>query len=474
MTKPPNILLVITDQQQGATVDPESPCVTPNARRLAREGLRFTRGYTPVGLTGPAHASLMTGVYPSRHGMLNNYWTQGAIRPDLEPSLKTYPENLREAGYSLSTTGKWAETKTRTAEDFGFFIKNGAVIEMRKGRKKIPRPITKGIRIERPGWPVYILCGISSEEPEMDGDWRVMSGTVEEIERLAEAGQPWMIRAKFNAPHDSFIGYDPYVAQYKLDEIQLPANFEDDLKTKPNILRRQYEELWKSLSREDYRMALMCYWAFTTFVDDMLGRILDALDRTGQADDTLVIFTSDHGDMATSHKLFLKGVAPYEETYRVPFILRWPKGIGAPGRTCDAFASWLDLTATMIDVAGAQPLTPCSGRSLKPFFESSDIPAGWRNEFYGQFTGTELYYTQRILNNGKHKFIFNGFDFDELYDLENDPFEMNNLALDPAYDSVRQMMIERMWARIAEEDEDFGHYYPTVALTRWGPGLRTW
>ena len=311
MAKLPNILLVITDQQQGATVDPGAPCVTPNADRLAREGVRFTRGYTPVGLTGPAHASLMTGVYPSRHGMLNNYWTQGAIRPDIEPSLKTYPERLREAGYALSTTGKWAETKTRTAEDFGFFVKGGRVIEMRKGRKKVPRKIKTGIRIERPGWPPYVLCGVSPEAPETDMDWRVMTGTVEEIERLAGVDRPWMIRAKFNAPHDSFIGYEPYIGRYKIDEIQLPANFDDDLTTKPNIYRRQYEELWKTLSRDDFRMALMCYWAFTTFVDDMLGRILDALDRTGQAGDTLVIFTSDHGDMATSHKLFLKGCLLY-------------------------------------------------------------------------------------------------------------------------------------------------------------------
>jgi len=251
-----------------------------------------------------------------------------------------------------------------------------------------------------------------------------------------------------------------------------PLIFGDDLSDKPAIYRRWRKELWSKLTEEDYRKALMHYWALTTCVDEEFGHILDALDETGQAENTLVIYTSDHGDMATSHGLFLKGVTPFEEVYRVPLIMRWPEGIRKPGREVDAFVTWLDLTATILDVAGAEPIPNSPGRSLLPFLRGEE-PPDWPQDFFGQFTGTEYYYTQRILRTRDFKLVFNGFDFDELYDLRSDPFEMRNLAHDPAYEEVKCKLYRRLWDRMIEVDDPLvAVHYPTVALATYGPFVK--
>jgi arylsulfatase A-like enzyme len=459
----PNILLIVTDQQQGATVDPDSPCQTPMSDRLAAQGVRFSLGYTPVGLTGPAHASLLTGAYPHMHGNRNNCWGTARIRADILP-MPIYPERLIEAGYTLLNVGDLKASRARAAEDLGF--RNLTPREVSIGSGKAAAINAK--IIPRSGWQDYMLYGVFGKDEDQQSDYRKAQLVIDEMPRLAAQDKPWMFRVKLQAPHDSFVPPQKYLDLYKDSPVPLPESFKDNLRDKPNIYRRHYETMWSGLTDEEFRLAREHYFAFASFVDAQIGRIIDGLDASGQADNTLVIVTSDHGDMAAAHKLFLKGVMPYEECYRVPLIVRWPGVVGAAGAVCEEFATWVDLTATMLDAAGAKPLELCVGRSIRPLLEGR-TPADWPQYFYGQCSGAEYYYTQRILRDKRFKFIFNGFDFDELYDLREDPHEMRNLARDSAYQKVKEQMIEQLWAVCLKMEDTIGSKYPTVSLLWPGP-----
>ncbi len=215
------------------------------------------------------------------------------------------------------------------------------------------------------------------------------------------------------------------------------------------------------------REAIRHFWAYCTYLDDLFGQLLAALDATGQRENTLVLYTSDHGDYCGEHGLFAKGIPCFQGAYRVPAVIRWPAGVVAPGRRDDAFVSLADFGPTFQDVAGVASGT-ATGASLLPFLRG-ESPASWRDEIHTQCNGVELYYTQRSVMTRDFKYVFNGFDRDELYDLRTDPHEMRNLAADPAYESVKREMCGRMWRFAYQEDDTAINPYITVGLAPYGP-----
>ena len=271
-------------------------------------------------------------------------------------------------------------------------------------------------------------------------------------------------------PHDPFNVPARYRDMYDASSIALPPSYSDTLQDKPAIYQRQRRQLWDQLTTEEVRESIAHYWAYCTIQDAMLGEVLTALDDTGQADDTLVIFLSDHGDYCGAHGLYLKGVPAFREAYHVPCIVRWPNGLVNPGRSEDSLISLADFAPTFLEMAGIQVAQRPSGASLVPFFEDR-TPSGWRNFLCTQLNGVELYYTQRAVFNHTHKYVFNGFDFDEFYDLERDPHEMTNLIDDPAYESIRRELIRALWAFAAQEEDHIFNPYGTVALMPYGPAL---
>ncbi|HEX6970780.1 MAG TPA: sulfatase/phosphatase domain-containing protein, partial [Limnochordia bacterium] len=248
----------------------------------------------------------------------------------------------------------------------------------------------------------------------------------------------------------------------------------DQMEDKPRIYQRQRREVWDHLSEDEVREAIAHYWGYCTMIDEMFGEVLAALDRTGQADDTLVLFLSDHGDYAGAHGLFCKGVAAFDEAYHIPLVVRWPAR--AAPREVDAFVTLADILPTLVEAAGGRLPPDLSGRSLLPWLEG-ETPTGWPDAFFSQFNGVELYYTQRIVQTARYKYVFNGFDFDELYDLAADPYECTNLidqlADDPQLGAVRRELVRRMW-QFARREEDTAHSaYVTVALAPYGP-MEAW
>ncbi|RLI02151.1 hypothetical protein DRO38_04285 [Candidatus Bathyarchaeota archaeon] len=476
----PNILIVMTEHQQGRTVDPDCPCRMPNVKdRIAGEGLRFELGYTPTALCSPARASFFTGLYPSVHGMYNNYHSMPVIHGGLFPGVKLFSENLKKAGYNLSFIGKWHVSGEKGPADYGWSIPK-AQTPWDGGPLGFPKPGSRLRRYREPrkdlkryavvrrnGWPDYIIYGTRPGKPEDMMDFKRGKIAAEEIRRLSKKSEPWIIYVGLTEIHDPYIVVEPYASMYDPEDVPLPENYYDHLEDKPAIYRRMRRQLWDQLSEEQIREAMAYYWGLCTMNDDVVGMLLDALEDAGVEDNTLVLFIADHGDQVGGHGLFLKGVLPFEESYRIPMVVRWPHVIKR-GSTCSEFVTLCDFAPTFCEIAGAEPLNPCHGRSLLPIFEGS-VPEDWPKSFYGQFLGTEYYYTQRIVRDHRYKYVFNAFDFDELYDLRSDPYEMKNLAFDSEYEDVKRRLIEEMWRWAEKTDDIIFNSYPSVALVPYGP-----
>lgn len=466
--KPPNILIFMTDQQQACTVEPGHPCQTPAIRRLAAEGIRFSRAYTPTPMCAPARASLMTSLYAHAHGMLNNNHVAQAMRTGLNPGVSLWSERLKESGYQMHFAGKWHVSRDKGPSEYGWQEPD----EESKKKAWLPWP-TPGARskqhwIRRPGWKPYELYGSVQGGPEQFSEYKWTQYARGKVKELAARSEPWCLYLGTHGPHDPFSVPEEYVRRYEGMEIPKPASFDDSMADKPAIYRRLKEEVWGGLTWDDYAETIRHYWAYNSFIDDQFAGLMATLEETGQADDTLVLYLSDHGEMMGSHGLFYKGVMAFEECYRVPLIMRWPRGIKA-GQVCQEFVTLMDIGPTLLEITGSRPLETAHGRSLTPLWKGQ-TPADWPQEFYGQYHGSELYSSQRVLTTKRHKYVFNGFDYDELYDLEEDPGEMKNLNASPAHRPLRDDLIRRLWARAgAVGDAISCHGYPSTDLLPIGP-----
>lgn len=278
--------------------------------------------------------------------------------------------------------------------------------------------------------------------------------------------KPFHIHCGPTNPHDPYVVPKKYVDMYDLDDVPLPANYHDDLQDKPRIYQRQ-AKLWSQLTEEEVRDSVRHYWADCTMVDELRGMLYDAIDDLGIRDNTILVFTSDHGDYVGAHGLYCKGVPAFDEAMRVPLIVRWPEGIESPGREVDEFITLADFHATFLDLAGIEPI-PTHGASFAPFFNSSEVE-GWTDQYYNQMGSVELWYTQRFVQTKYGKYVFNGFDFDELYDLANDPLEMENVIDDPVYEDLRTDMLKRLWKQARRTNDLIAIRYHTCAIAPFGP-----
>ncbi|MHB1355409.1 MAG: sulfatase-like hydrolase/transferase [Anaerolineae bacterium] len=478
----PNILIFQNDQEWGGVLEPGHPCRTPNADRLAAQGIRFSQAYTIAAHCCPSRATFMSGLYPSRHGIYNNVLNPAAINTSLKPGVTLFSEVLRDAGYALAYAGKWHVCADEQPRDRGWqqYLatavtpeKHGLDWETWRERALSPeddRPRGRG-EIIRPGWGRFRTYGTRPTDPACapydPGDYRIVQTGIRAMQDLAQGNQPWCVYIGPNGPHDPYIIPEHYATMYDPADVPLPASFDDDLADKPRIYQRQRQQVWGQMGADEYREAIAHYWGFCTMQDDLLGLALEALEATGQAENTLVLFSSDHGDYAGAHGLFAKGVAAFDECYQVPCVMRWPAGISQPGRTVEAFVNHADMAPTFAALAGAA-MPETSGRSLLPWL-NNEAPQDWPDAVYSQFNGVELYYTQRFVRTHEWKYVYNGFDWDELYDLHRDPHCLRNLACDPAYaDTVREMC-RRMWQFAYAERDTASNSYITVGLAPYGP-----
>jgi arylsulfatase A-like enzyme len=473
----PNILIFMTDHQRGDTVLPEHPSITPNLDRLAREGVTFTNTFCPSPHCCPSRATFFSGLYPSGHGVWNNICNRQALSRGLKEGVRLWSDDLADAGYRLHFSGKWHVSVEESPADHGWiehFVSaaagthHGARWEQYRALAADPESALRGEgEMLRPGYGSGRLYGTDSGGGNRHDENAVAKG-IEVLRSLAQDEEPWCLYVGAVAPHDPYVVPQRFLDLYNLDDVPLPSSYRDDLTDKPAIYRRMRDMTFGQLSERETREAIRHFWAYCSYLDDLFGRLLEALEATGQRDNTLVLYCSDHGDYCGDHGLFAKGIPSFRGAYHVPAIIRWPAFMASPGRRAEGFVSLADFAPTFLEVAGLTPDRDFTGASLVPFIKDEG-PLRWRDELHTQCNGVELYYTQRSVMTNDFKYVFNGFDWDELYDLRIDPDEMRNVANDPAYETVKRDLCRRMWRFAHSEDDTVINPYITVGLAPYGP-----
>jgi arylsulfatase A-like enzyme len=477
---PPNVLLFLMDGVQGAALDPGSPCIAPEMDRLRERGVQFERTYTTCPTCSPARASLMTGLLPHNHGVLEVEHGRDPDQVELRRDKPHWAQRLQAAGYQTAYFGKWHIERTNQLEEFGWGV-NGCKgaehhLDLGKGRDVAAEfPIDPELSRYVEGPPGYhriLHYGVTDVPPEQRYPAHTIDQALAFLEQRTASGEnsdPWCVCVSFSEPNESLIVSRSTFEQYDVESIPLPPNWNDDLSDRPNIYQRE-RLISEELTERQWRMARACYFGRMTELDDELARLTRHLEESGELENTVVIVTADHGRYVGAHGFDAHNFGPFEEIYRVPLIMAGP-GIAEGART-EGLVSLADLCPTILELTGAEPIEPIDARSFAPLLSAPGETAEFHTA-YAEYFGTRFRLTQRIYWEGNWKFVFNGFDFDELYNLETDPHEMENLAHRPEHRERVERMMSRIWSEIHRTGDRTlaeTHYY-SMRLGAVGPGM---
>lgn len=416
----PNILCIITDDQRPDTVHAlGNPHIrTPNLDRLVQSGVSFTRAIAAFPLCVPSRAEILTGASSFRNGVP---YGGGRLKND----VAFWGDTLRAAGYHTWYTGKWmndGQPKTRGYEETrGLFTAGGAGEKGKLDRYgRMGRLITgyRGWTFKTDDGKVELEKGIglTAKTSRYIGD-----AAVELINR--KPGKPFFLHVNFTAPHDPLIFPPGYEGKYDPAKLPLPANFLSEHPFDHGSLRSRDEQLlpWPR-TPADIRSELAVYYAVIEDMDAQVGRMLQALQANGQLDNTVIIFSSDHGLALGSHGLMGKQNM-YEHTIGVPFIIGGP---GIPKNRRTAAQCYLrDLFPTACELAGVRVPASVQGRSLVPVLTGrADAVYPFVTAYFADF--------QRMIRTDDWKLIFyphlNKY---QLFDLKRDPSELKDLSAEP-------------------------------------------
>lgn len=468
------------------TIGGRTPAKTPNIDEFLKDSVQFSDAYTVAPHCCPSRASLFSGLYPSQHGVWNNVEVDNALSTGLYDGVTLFPERLRDNGYNTVFCGKWHVSAHEGPKDRGFnkvlseYISNygrfdrenkprandWAQIYNESNKDKICLDSKVGKEfgeIVRPEYPKYYQFG-ESKDP-FDDEMRVELAC-KEIEEI-DVDQPFFMYIGTTGPHDPYYPPQRFIDMYKDVDISLPDSFNDPMQDKPALYRRT-RSCFK-LTREEHIESLRRYYAFVSFEDYLFGKVIDSLKKKGIYEDTYVLFLSDHGDYIGAHGLWAKGLPCFREAYNIPLA------IGGPGfekgKVVNELVSICDIAPTILEIAGVGGNEMGVGRSLVPLLKG-DMVKSWREEIYTQTNGNEIYGIQRAVWNKKWKYVFSTFDYDELYDLENDPQELHNLISEgkPLPPVVKELN-KKIWEFARNTGDNCTCPYIMVSLAPYGPGI---
>ena len=430
---PPNILLVHADQHRYDCVGAAGhPLIqTPALDRLAREGVHYTHAYTPIPVCTPARASLLTGTWPARHGFITN--ADSEVHPPASITLPTLYQSLHQADYYVGHVGKWHVHRTMLPTTFGAddYIPEAEYATWRAAQGIAPKPHVNGFFGET---DPYITAEQSSLAWGADQ-------TLKLLQRAAAGNRPFFLRWDPSEPHLPNVVPEPYASQYAPADITPWSSFPDPLTDKPYIQRKQ-RRTWgiEDWTWDNWAPIVARYAGEITLLDHQLGRILHELDRLGMVENTVVIYTADHGDLCGGHGLIDKHFVMYDELVRVPLLVRWPATLPA-NTTCDAFiSSALDIAMTICTAAGITPPQSFAGSNLV-----DELTHPTRTDIYSTYHGNQLgLFTQRMVRDREWKYIWNATAEDELYHIAQDVGEIVNLANNPAYQTELNLMQQKL------------------------------
>lgn len=423
---PPNIVFIMTDDQRHDALSAAGNTIlrTPNIDRIASEGVRFADAFVTNALCAPSRASILTGQYSHAHGVITNgggpqYYNQ----PGLRTKQTTFVELLRSAGYYTALIGKWH----LRSDPRGF---DRWIVFPGQGAYRDPEMIANGTRMKLRGHADDIV-----------GDQGLL------LLRDRPRDRPFCLLYQFKSPHRAWMPAERFARTYEDVEIPLPRTFEDKLAGRPEALRRaemaiadmpDFRDRGVDASlppderkRLNLQHLVKNYYRVLLSVDENVGRLLEALDREGLAENTIVIYTSDNGFFLGEHGLFDKRLM-YEPSIRVPMLVRFPARI-RPG-TIDRSHMTLnvDVAPTLLELAGVPVPGWMHGRSMVPIL-TRHANAPWRDAFlyeYYEYPAEHCVRKHRGIRTARWKLMhfWEHPEEWELYDLASDPDEVNNLA----------------------------------------------
>ena len=462
MTRKLNILFLMTDHTNARALAPDSQCLTPNLDTLASEGIRLGRCYTTNAICSPARASLMTSLYPSAHGMWDCTHTQRPEWVDVPADRFTYFSTLlANEGYYNGYFGKWHVEQTGALENFGWHEYDHT------GGMKKQAASSDRVIVPTPGYRDYLLSGV--DESSSERHHPAFDHGIDFVRRASQKDQPFCCFVSTSEPHDPYIPSRRFLDMYDVERVTVSPTLREEPNGKPEVIRRM-RSVWSSLTDDDWRRVTASYYAVITEIDSEIGRIIDVLKETGQYDNTIIVFTSDHGDMLGSHGLATKGVGTsYEEVYNIPLIIRAPGGVQGK-EDSETLTSLVDLAPTLLDLCDIDGLPEAQGRTLRPVLEGASNTDDYRDA-YAEFFGQRFVYTQRIVWHGDWKYVFSPGGIDELYNLSDDPHEVHNMIDSPPCESTVRDMCARMWQKMRDIGDDslFNTHYATLRTAPIGP-----
>ena len=417
----PNILIVMVDQLSPAFLPAHGHKIvkTPNIDELAKAGVVFESAYCASPLCSPSRASFMSGLLPSRTRVYDN-------AAEFAAGIPTFAHHLRGLGYRTVLSGKMHFCGPDQLHGFESRLTTDIYPADFGWTPDWDRPH------ERPSWyhnmSSVTEAGLCVRTNQLDFDDEVTFAAEREIYDKARGidPRPLLLVASLSHPHDPFAISERYWNLYGDDEIDMPGPAIPPRQLDPHSrrLRHVYAMDSEPVTMEQIRAARRAYYGEISYVDDNLGRLTRALRECRLADDTIVIFLGDHGEMLGERGLWYK-MSFFEGSARVPLI------VGAPGRWAPrrvtSSVSLLDVTPTLIDLAGGDSSAfgeTIDGRSLVPYLETGE----GRDEAIGEYLAEGAVAPIVMIRRRNHKFIHSPGDPDQLYDLKRDPGERENLA----------------------------------------------
>ena len=464
----PNVLWLCSDQQRFDTLGCYgNPFVqTPNLDRLAAEGVLFENAYSQSPVCTPSRASFLTGRYPRTTRCRQN---GQAIPPDEVLVTKL----LCDAGYVCGLAGKLhlapcnpsvcQGTEKRIDDGYAQFSWSHDPSDVWFAHDYQQWLRDKGLqRGSKPFADSQYVQVIPSEEHSQT-TWSI-ERAMSFIRRASGFEQPWLFSVNMFDPHHAF---DPPVAaleRYReiLDDIPLPNYVEGELENKPiwqqtdhgGAYGKRAGYPYKAMTRADHRWVRAAYWAMIDVIDTQIGRLFDFLEETGQRENTIVIFTSDHGEMLGDHGIYLKGPYFYEPAIRVPLIISGP-GMLNNGSRSDALVELVDLAPTLLAASDLERHPGMQGQSLLPMLTGDAPLDAHRDDVYCEYYNAMGWHREPVaqatmVRDKRYKLVAaHGTNGGELYDLETDAQETRNLWHDADYSGVRLAMQERLIDRMA-------------------------
>lgn len=445
----PNFLFILTDDQRYDAIS----CVqkeqgaaarfpwfqTPNMDRLAREGVRFRNAFVTSSLCSPSRACFLSGQYNHVNGVVNNHMPfplDGVISSKL----------LKQAGYACAYFGKWHQGKQKERPGFDTFASYIA-----HGRYVDCPVLVNGVRTETRGWVDDVITDYAIDFLK--------------THTSRHPQQPFDMVVGFKSPHvprqpperakNRFAGQAPR----DVPNLQVPAPFESLIAALPYASGENRYANFRGQTPSEF---MLDYFRCISAADDCLGRILDTLDQLGLSDNTMVIYSSDNGYYLREHMLGDKRSA-YEESMRIPLLLRYPKLARTKGRTIDAMVLNIDLAPTLLDFASVPIPSAMQGQSWRPLLEGKTSDSQWRPVFFYEYFYEKTYATPTIIavRSGDSKLVkYPGHDdWTEMFNLGSDRYEIHNLANDPAHQSQRK----RMEGQLEEQKQAVRYRVPAHA-----------